>query len=432
VLPVLAFAQQPSTPAPPGQDLIARGRILHGTDWIPLDQLPYDLCMAVVTAAMENEASAVAKRLIKHLFQWLCTFKREQFPVVTASRDPRLRQRVSVVRYISTLAAQVVVNVQWSIRMPCGSSTVEWLPCLPHNHRPVCPPTATFRSISVGKLVVQPRRTAAFGQPYKYSGKTTKLEEKTPSDVEALYNETNAIFDYTADKMNMVLVNRYENGYQNIGEHSDNENAFGSQQDVCCWVVGDEDTYSIGDEARVLVFRVKKIGSGGTRRVEPSLHSLCSDPDHPLVSRHVLSLKIPSGVYAMHDPLGVGGPLFQQKYSHEMPKRHPALMERIRTGLMRDRLKWPDFPRKVPLTTEGASQTALVQYAWIQANPGPIIRALSHGDFHPKNRSKSCRTGRKDLDAFADWLIPRTSFTLRSFTPSVIIPPTTSRKRQRT
>lgn len=387
--------------------------------------------MSIVAEALDHAGSADIHKKIQNLLRWLCTFLPEEFPVVVESTDPRLQQRVILLTYVSSVDNQVVVNVQWSLRMPCGSSTVDWLPWLPHHNRPACPSTATFRSVRVGKRVMQPRKTVVFGTPYMYSGQVHPVEERTPADMKTLYDETAAIFNYPAGTMNMILVNMYANGSHSIGEHSDNEDGFADTEDVCCWIVGDDSVF--GNQARVLKFRVSTTGSGKKRRMKEGLHVLCSDALDPLASRHVVSVQIPQGVYAMRDPPNSTTPGFQHKYSHEMPKRHAGLMERIRTSIRKDPAKWPDFPRNVPLTADGASQTAIVQYGWIQDNFGTVGTALQDGHFRTGDHSKPYRNRVKDGQKFTDWLLTRTSFTLRSFS----VPPTNqtlpgSRKRRRT
>jgi alkylated DNA repair dioxygenase AlkB len=79
-----------------------------------------------------------------------------------------------------------------------------------------------------GKTVEQPRDSfymADNGYPYKYSGVDRKPDDWTVSVTEMKKIIDAVLQDFAPNhpKLNAVLGNRYRNGYQNIGDHSDSE-----------------------------------------------------------------------------------------------------------------------------------------------------------------------------------------------------------------
>jgi alkylated DNA repair dioxygenase AlkB len=82
----------------------------------------------------------------------------------------------------------------------------------------VRPPITVF-----GKQCRQPRDVGFFSNEstgYKYSGQTMAAQPLTDAMSELL-SRVNGQF---GTEYNGILINRYENGYSNIGKHSDNEN----------------------------------------------------------------------------------------------------------------------------------------------------------------------------------------------------------------
>lgn len=79
-----------------------------------------------------------------------------------------------------------------------------------------------------GKTMAQPRDSfymADNGYPYKYSGIDRRPEDWTISvtEMKKILEEAVEEIEPEHPKLNAVLGNRYRNGHQNIGAHSDNE-----------------------------------------------------------------------------------------------------------------------------------------------------------------------------------------------------------------
>jgi alkylated DNA repair dioxygenase AlkB len=82
----------------------------------------------------------------------------------------------------------------------------------------VRPPITVF-----GKKCHQPRDVGFYSNEstgYKYSGQTMVAQPLTAA-MSKLISDVNGHF---GTNFNGILINRYENGYSNIGKHSDNEN----------------------------------------------------------------------------------------------------------------------------------------------------------------------------------------------------------------
>jgi alkylated DNA repair dioxygenase AlkB len=79
-----------------------------------------------------------------------------------------------------------------------------------------------------GKTIAQPRDSFYMADncyPYKYSGIDRKPDNWTVAVTEMKKVIDDAVKEIESNhpKLNAVLGNRYRNGYQNIGSHSDNE-----------------------------------------------------------------------------------------------------------------------------------------------------------------------------------------------------------------
>jgi alkylated DNA repair dioxygenase AlkB len=147
--------------------------------------------------------------------------------------------------------------------------------------RPVFPQDATYHPIVLygGKSVMQPRKTVCWDHSYRYSGQWHPVEKgETPQEIKNMYKVVNDLFGVN---VNMCLANAYENGYENIAAHSDDEKQMGNLHDVFCFVTG---------ATRTAVFR------------------------HKQDKTKVLEVQLPEGLYVMQ------GQPFQQRYTHEFPK----------------------------------------------------------------------------------------------------------------
>lgn len=280
-------------------------------------------------------------------------------------------------------------NVALEISMPCGESSLVWMPWLPHQQQPQRSP-GDYQHVNFGQWALMPRRTKCYDYAYGFSGQVHPVEPVTPPSIVALYAETNAIFGLPEPGTNMCLENDYDNGREAISEHADDENQFGSLHDVFCWVTG--------PASRCGVFRVKTTRKG----VAPELHRLCADPSDPDGSRELFSINIPAGLYVMR------GRKFQERYTHEFPEMHKSLFDSLRNHA--DLI--PGFPLAVEKSEKGASRAPVVQANWVKEHIDEVKAVI---------RSKKLKRRRpvgEDVAAIDEWCLERTSYTLRSFDPT--------------
>lgn len=319
----------------------------------------------------------------------------EAFPEVVSAPHPSMEAQGLVIRY--EVDGRVHFNVALRVWMPCGESSLVWMPWLPHQSKPPRSP-GEFHHIKPGAFyALQARRTKCYGHAYAYSGQTHPLEPETPSEIEHLYRETNAIFGLTGDGgVNMCLENDYANGRHYISEHSDDERSFGAVHDVYCWITG--------PSAREGVFRVRSMGGRKKDQISETLQPLCCDPTNAYATRDVLSIRIPAGFYVMC------GREFQERYTHEFPVLHKSLFDRLAKKCTAEDGPFPEFPREVPATDMGASQRPLVQSGWLQDHRDEVLAQIDAGAF-----SGPAKKRLEDREAFEEWCLHRTSYTLRNF-----------------
>lgn len=140
-----------------------------------------------------------------------------------------------------------------------------------------------------GKSLPQPRLIIWMAEPgiqYQYSGLSLSAQAWLP-EVKALCQ---AVAKHSAHPFNSVLLNRYRNGQDSMGWHSDDEPELGTQAAVAI--------YSLG-ETRTLQFRQKK-------------------------HRHT-RFKIP----LEHNSLLLMPPGMQSLWQHALPKTKQTINERI-------------------------------------------------------------------------------------------------------
>jgi alkylated DNA repair dioxygenase AlkB len=78
--------------------------------------------------------------------------------------------------------------------------------------------------VMFGRKVLQPRLVAWAGErSYQYSGQTLRPRQFSP-ELQAIQDR---IASYTGHQFNHVLINRYRDGQDSIGWHSDNERSLG-------------------------------------------------------------------------------------------------------------------------------------------------------------------------------------------------------------
>jgi alkylated DNA repair dioxygenase AlkB len=93
-----------------------------------------------------------------------------------------------------------------------------------------------------GKRILQPRLIAWAGElPYRYSGQT--LEPRPwPAPVLELRRHVN---DAAGVEFNHVLINRYRDGNDSMGYHSDDEPELGPDPQVACVSLGQSRRFSV-------------------------------------------------------------------------------------------------------------------------------------------------------------------------------------------
>tara|TARA_Y100001935_G_scaffold62695_1_gene52583 strand:+ start:2461 stop:3054 length:594 start_codon:yes stop_codon:yes gene_type:complete len=145
------------------------------------------------------------------------------------------------------------------------------------------------RKINIyGKTINLPRLTAYFSDPninYLYSGINNKSVEY-PDFINSIKMKAESHFD---SKFNSVLLNRYKDGTQWHGYHSDNEKELGKEINIC--------SISFG-ASRDFIFKSKK----------------------DKIKKNI-TLQNGSALYMMHPT--------QNNYKHSLPKRLKVLNERV-------------------------------------------------------------------------------------------------------
>ena len=139
-----------------------------------------------------------------------------------------------------------------------------------------------------GKSIDLPRLTAYYSDPginYLYSGISHKSVEY-PTFIHSIKLKAETFFDA---KFNSVLLNRYKDGSQWHGYHSDNEKELGDMINIC--------SISFG-ASRDFIFKSKK------SKLKKNLN-----------------LQNGSALYMMHPT--------QKNYNHSLPKRTKVVDERV-------------------------------------------------------------------------------------------------------
>jgi hypothetical protein len=243
--------------------------------------------------------------------------------------------------------------MRWSLKT--GGCSLWWCEWPAELEEPPLASGGHYRKMRIyDKEVQMPRRTWCYGHAYAFSGQTHPVEPQTPPQVSALYAWANAacgIVDATRG-FNMDLCNHYATGFHCINAHSDDERQFGAVHDVICFVTG--------PATRRIVIRDKQ------------------------TKKPVLEGLLPAGVYCM------AGRAFQQHYTHEFPRIHDTLFAQV----LKEGPRWFGAERW-PAQLQSKAELA----EWL-AQHGEEV--LTHLD--PKQATK-----------WREWLLPRTSHTLRNF-----------------
>ncbi|KAJ3231902.1 hypothetical protein HDU81_003467 [Chytriomyces hyalinus] len=352
-----------------------------------------DHCIRSIMLQAAQEVSAIDSGFMQTI-NLLKQLKETDFPQIEASHHSRLAVECHAISFKNASIQRY--NIAVRIRMPCTENSLLWMPWLPHQTQPTRSP-GEYQHANFGRYVLMPRRSKCYGVPYHFSAQIHPLEPTTPAEINALYKETSAIFNLDAETVpNMCLENDYDCGRHYMSEHSDDDRQFGElQQDVYSWVTG--------AASRVGVFRVRSVGK--KRLAGEDFASLCCDPLNPVATRDLVEIGFPAGLYAMV------GPNFQKRYSHEFPQAKEKLFKRILK--VAPELWKDDYPEHVESTEKGASQTTLVQAAWLKENREKVRRAAEEGRF--AIRGKPVYADLSDAAAFDEWCLGRTSYTLRRF-----------------
>lgn len=113
-----------------------------------------------------------------------------------------------------------------------------------------------------GKTYEEPRRVCMIGADYTYA-KSKKIGIPMTPSVAALLEKVNLDFGLQSSPLNAVLINKYRNGKDCIGEHADDEKEL---------VDGDVISLSFG-AARKFNIRTKKTKSSPKAKLVCSLHT---------------------------------------------------------------------------------------------------------------------------------------------------------------
>lgn len=355
-------------------------KILHSTPQVPLT-VGLDVKSRMIGVARDHKLD----QLVAHLENGVT-----KYPFVVSASSSKLLVTLHLISFLS--GGEERCNVSMEIFMPCGESSLVWMPWLSHQEPPLRSP-GDYQHVNFGQWALMPRRTKCYDYAYTFSGQVHPIEPVTPPSIAALYAETNSIFGLPEPGVNMCLENDYDNGREAISEHADDENQFGSLHDVFCWVTG--------PASRCGVFRVKTTKKNG---VAPKLHELCANPNDPNVSRELFSINIPAGLYVMR------GRKFQERYTHEFPELHKSLFDSLRNHA--DLI--PGFPAatEIEKSVKGASRVPLVQANWVKEH-ADVVKSVIRSKKLKRRRPVS-----EDVEAIDEWCLERTSYTLRSFDPA--------------
>lgn len=272
-------------------------------------------------------------------------------------RDPAIPAGWPTLSQPGTLAT--LANGHECIEWQLPHGTLWWAPWPDQLEEPPLADGGHYRQCATpGGPKEMPRRTWCYGHSYAFSGQRHPVEAETPPQVSALYAWAGEACgpSPTGGAFNMDLCNYYPTGYHYISAHSDDERQFGSVHDVICFVTG--------PAARRIIIRDK-----ASKRI--------------LLEGH-----LPAGVYCMV------GRAFQKHYTHEFPRIHNALFERVLKGGP----TW--FGKAWP--AQGASKRELAEW-------------LAAGGEERKQVVLAHLPKQSDRAKWSEWLLPRVSHTLRNF-----------------
>jgi len=139
-------------------------------------------------------------------------------------------------RHVLRDGAVVDLEADWLDSTTANSLETELRSGLPWEHRSI---------VLFGKPILQPRLIAWAGElPYRYSGQTLPPRPFTPSLARVLAR----VCSDTGVAFNHVLVNRYRNGMDSMGLHSDDERELGTEPVVATVSLGATRTFQLVPE----------------------------------------------------------------------------------------------------------------------------------------------------------------------------------------
>ena len=332
-----------------------------------------------------NLKESCRKALADHMD--LAPFEGAAFPEILKTSD-KLNYSWHVVRVNASLVPMLKIDMPCRVQREfqncpegiCSRCAVVWAPW----PKSVPKPNADLGRVSEyheilssgGGKTLMPRRTRCFDFEFSFSGRTHGIEAETPFEISNLYQVSNDMFSYGEEcGPNMCLLNSYSHGRHFIMEHGDDERMMESLHDVICW--------SQGPSSRELELRWSPHLTRGTREI--------------------FQIRLPEGMYAML------GKCFQKEYTHAFPILHEDEFLDWCKYLERDETKFPDFPKRY----EGITNLAVQRADYIKKHSkaiGDSIPYLRGFDKKPAKVGASQRRGK-----FREWLLERTSYTLRRF-----------------
>jgi hypothetical protein len=381
--------------------------ILHETSWNRVN-------------SMNNSSNNVRIRVLAMLrnyakegkeCSWLPKLQREareckKWTHLIGPMDEQVRRRLCIVKYLCSVDNSVQYSVRVDIRFTkAGTAEVWWVP----RTFDIKEPDSLNGKLSIGTtrscgtLIQEPRLSTSFGNmPYKYSNVSHPVNKRWPREIASLCVRCNDLLGYTCTsqlckpgveclnpecgKLNHCLVNELPNGASSVGEHGDDEKCIGMKS-IAAVVSGCP---------RVMKFRVKNKSAP---------------------NKLVCSIVIEDGTYFM-----TGDPKFQSKFTHQIDKVYASFMTKIRAHINGNVDEYPEYPRDVPLTDEGAKQAPNVQWAWIAENIQSVRTLVQSGAISNSQAMITNYLGQLDF-----WVQSRTSYTFRNLIPDK---PSEDRKRK--
>lgn len=243
--------------------------------------------------------------------------------------------------------------MRWVLVPGGGGPSLWWCPWPAELEEPPLAQGGHYRPIQIhGKKEVMPRRTLCYGHAYAFSGQMHPVEPETPPQVEALYAWANAACGVTDPTHGFNMD--LCNHYP-TGYHCINAHSDDERQ---FGALHDVICFVTGPAARRLIIRDKK------------------------TKKSVLEGALPAGVYCM------AGRTFQQRYTHEFPRLHDGLFKKVvASGPRWFGEGWPAHLSKAQLAE------------WLAERADGVLPHLDP----------------KDARKWQEWLLPRTSHTLRNF-----------------